>query len=292
MAPVVKRGRGRPKGSKNKAKGASAPVPALKRGRGRPKGSKNRKTPDADLDAEPDVLVCPITRTMFRDPVMVVDSGHAYEKSAILSHFGRNGAKDPLTRRALSSTKVMTNWAVRQIVQDWLDKHPDVTPDGWESRELLEPSKDDETDRNDVGFWGDVEVLRTWRAMCPKLQSLWHEDIPEDWDGVKFANGRVVKIKLTEERLTGAVPAVIGRLSALRTLDLGYNKLTSLPAEIGQLTSLTVLYLSCNKLTSLPAEIGQLTSLKGLSLVENQLTSLPAEIGQLTSLKLLHLDKN
>ena len=135
-------------------------------------------------------------------------------------------------------------------------------------------------------------MLRTWRAMCPKLQSLWHEDIPEDWDGVKFANGRVVKIKLTEERLTGAVPAVIGRLSALRTLDLGYNKLTSLPAEIGQLTSLTVLYLSCNKLTSLPAEIGQLTSLKGLSLVENQLTSLPAEIGQLTSLKLLHLDKN
>ena len=152
MAPVVKRGRGRPKGSKNKAKGASAPVPALKRGRGRPKGSKNRKTPDADLDAEPDVLVCPITRTMFRDPVMVVDSGHAYEKSAILSHFGRNGAKDPLTRRALSSTKVMTNWAVRQIVQDWLDKHPDVTPDGWESREVLGPSKDDETDRNDGGF--------------------------------------------------------------------------------------------------------------------------------------------
>ena len=117
--------------------------------------------------------------------------------------------------------------------------------------------------------------------MCPKLQSLWHEDIPEDWDGVKFANGRVVKIKLTEERLTGAVPAVIGRLSALRTLDLGYNKLTSLPAEIGQLTSLTVLYLSCNKLTSLPAEIGQLTSLKGLSLVENQLTTLPARIREL-----------
>ena len=94
MAPVVMRGRGRPKGSKNKANGASAPVPALKRGRGRPKGSKNRKTPDADLVVEPDVLVCPITRTMFRDPVMVVDSGHTYERSAILSHFGRNGARE------------------------------------------------------------------------------------------------------------------------------------------------------------------------------------------------------
>ena len=72
---------------------------------------------DADLDAEPEVLMCPITRTVFRDPVMVFDSGHTYERSAILSHFGRNGAKDPLTRCALSSTKVMTNWAVRKIVQ-------------------------------------------------------------------------------------------------------------------------------------------------------------------------------
>ena len=69
--------------------------------------------PDADLDAEPEELMCPITRTMFRDPVFVVDSGHTYERSAILSHFERNGAKDPLTRRALSSTKVMTNWAMR-----------------------------------------------------------------------------------------------------------------------------------------------------------------------------------
>jgi hypothetical protein len=52
---------------------------------------------DADLDAEPEELMCPITRTVFRDPVVVVDSGHTYERSAILSHFGRNGARDPLT---------------------------------------------------------------------------------------------------------------------------------------------------------------------------------------------------
>ena len=99
--------------------------------------------PDADLDSEPEELLCPITRTMFRDPVMVFDSGHTYERSAVLAHFRRNGAKDPLTRRALSSTKVMTSWAMRNVVQAWLDRHPDVTPDGWDSRELLEPSKDD-----------------------------------------------------------------------------------------------------------------------------------------------------
>ena len=84
--------------------------------------------PDADLDAELEVLMCPITRTVFRDPVVLFDSGHTYERSAVLAHFRRNGAKDPLTRRALSSTKVMTNWAMRNVVQAWLDKHPRVTP--------------------------------------------------------------------------------------------------------------------------------------------------------------------
>ena len=51
-------------------------------------------------------------------------------------------------------------------------------------------------------------------------------------------NGRVVELLLEEFGLTGAVPAEIGRLSALRKLDLSGNQLTSVPAEIGQLTSL------------------------------------------------------
>jgi len=209
---------------------------------------------DADLDAEPDVLMCPITRTMFRDPVIAVESGHTYERNAILSHFERNGAKDPLTNRALSSTKVMTNWAVRQFAQDWLDRHPDVTPDGWDSRELLEPSSDDGTRTFD-----DEGVLRTWRAMCPELQERWPEAArPEDWEGVTIENGRVVELSLHSFDLTGALPAEIGRLSALTELDLGGNQLTSLPAEIGQLTSLRELVLFENQLTSLPAAIGEL----------------------------------
>ena len=217
--------------------------------------------PDADLDAEPEELMCPITRTMFRDPVFVFDSGHTYERSAILSHFRRNGAKDPLTRRALSSTKVMTIWAMRNVVQAWLDKHPGVTPDGWDSRELLEPSKDDGTRTFDDE--GDVGVLRTWRAMCPALRALWPEAArPEDWEGVTMENGRVVKLSLDDFGLTGAVPAEVCRLSALRELHLSHNQLTSLPAEIGQLTALTKLDLGYNQLTSVPAEIGQLTSLR------------------------------
>jgi leucine-rich repeat protein SHOC2 len=230
---------------------------------------------DADLDAEPEELMCPITRTMFRDPVVVVDSGHTYERSAILSHFGRNGARDPFTRRALSSTKVMTLWSMRNVVLAWLDKHPSVTPDGWDSRELLEPSTDD-------GTFDDESVLRTWRAMCPELQGRWSEDEqPEDWEGVTMVNGRVVELDLEQFGLTGAVPAEIGRFSALRELDLRNNQLTGVPAEIGQLTSLRKLHLRGNQLTSVPAEIGQLRSLEHLMLHSNKLTSVPAAIREL-----------
>ena len=98
-----------------------------------------------------------------------------------------------------------------------------------------------------------------------------------------------MELEFDEFELTGAVPAEIGRLSALRVLDLSYNQLTSLPMEIWQLTSLERLDLDGNQLTSLPAEIGQLTSLTYLNLSDNRLTSLPAEIGQLTSLKSLSL---
>ena len=249
---------------------------------------------DADLDAEPEVLMCPITRTVFRDPVVLFDSGHTYERSAVLAHFRRNGAKDPLTRRALSSTKVMTNWAMRNVVQDWLDKHPGVTPDGWESHELLEPSRDDGTRMIDDE--GDIGVLRTWRAMCPELQGMWPEEEPEYWvytyKRVTMENGRVVDLDLAGFYLTGAVPAELGRMSALRHLDLNYNQLTSVPAEIGQLTSLVTSWLNGNLLTSLPTEIGQLTSLKDLSLYGNRLTSVPADIGQLTSLIALDLEGN
>ena len=57
--------------------------------------------------------------------------------------------------------------------------------------------------------------------MCPELQDEWPEDEqPEDWRGVTIENGRLVKLLLDEFDLTGAVPAEIGRLSALRQLNL------------------------------------------------------------------------
>ena len=133
-------------------------------------------------DDLPEELTCPITRTMFQDPVLVVDSGHTYERSAILSHFERNGAKDPFTNCALSDTHVVTNWAVRQIVQAWLDSHPGVTPDGWDSHELLDPHEV----LPQFKFATQLHILR---GLSPTLRNRWSfNERPEDWKGVELEN--------------------------------------------------------------------------------------------------------
>ena len=246
--------------------------------------TNKRDRSDDDL---PEELTCPITRTMFRDPVMVVDSGHTYERIAILSHFERNGAKDPFTNCALSDTRVVTNWAVRQIVQAWLDSHPGVTPDGWDSRALLDPHEV----LPQFKFATQLHILR---GLSPTLRNRWSfNERPEDWSGVELENGQVVGLDLESiGTQTAAFWAQLKSFPSLKELDLNNNELTSLSAEIGQLTSLEILNLVGNELTSLPAEIGQLTSLRDLYLDGNELTSLPAEMGQLTSLKWLHLSDN
>lgn len=109
------------------------------------------------------------------------------------------------------------------------------------------------------------------------------------------------------------LPAVIGEMTFLETLELRGNKLlnlrlpiltnlkrlnlrdcniVSLPTEIGLLTSLRELFLTHNSITSVPTEIGLLTSLRELALGGNRLTSLPREIDRLTVLTKLHLPYN
>ena len=88
------------------------------------------------------------------------------------------------------------------------------------------------------------------------------------------------------------LPSKIGRLTALRHLDLDGNQLTTLPPEIGKLTALMILDLRSNRLTTLPPEIGQLTTLHTLYLQRNQLTTLPIWLGKLPQLKILQIYDN
>ncbi|HWB05849.1 MAG TPA: leucine-rich repeat domain-containing protein [Verrucomicrobiales bacterium] len=85
------------------------------------------------------------------------------------------------------------------------------------------------------------------------------------------------------------LPESIVGLERLRTLDLDYNRLTTVPAILRQLPVLQSLNLQDNKLARLPEEaFAGLQQLKHLALSRNGLTTLPekifTEVPQLESL--------
>jgi len=66
-----------------------------------------------------DVLQCPISQQFMADPVIAAD-GHTYERSSIESWFRSKGKPvSPITHTDLANDKVIQNWAVRKILQDF-----------------------------------------------------------------------------------------------------------------------------------------------------------------------------
>ena len=91
----------------------------------------------------------------------------------------------------------------------------------------------------------------------------WLSDAPlGEWWGV-FSNndGRVTKLRLQDEDLSGEIPAELSSLSNLTVLHLENNDLSGeIPAELGSLSNLTVLHLENNDLSGeIPAELSSLS---------------------------------
>ena len=117
------------------------------------------------------------------------------------------------------------------------------------------------------------------------------------WDGVTLGGSplRVRGLRLVDSGLMGQVPHELGKLTALRTLNLSYNDLEDgILGELGDLAVLRYLYLHHNQLTgAVPAALGGLADLRHLILNDNDLTGdIPHELGDLRNLEYLHLDGN
>ena len=140
------------------------------------------------------------------------------------------------------------------------------------------------------------------------------------WYGVTTdGSGRVTRLDLADNQLTGSIPDELGSLANLEVLDLNDNQLTgeiptslgslanlqelhitrnqftgTIPAELGSLTNLTILALGGNQLTGpVPTWLGGLTNLEEVYLWGNELTGqIPSQLASLTDLRELHLNSN
>jgi len=106
---------------------------------------------------------------------------------------------------------------------------------------------------------------------------------------------RVNSIALPCGNLAGTIPAEIGELAALTSLDLGNNSLSGLiPPTLGKLTQLQYLKLAFNTISGrLPDQLSDLTRLRILLLCDNKLEGpVPAGFRRLQDLRTLMIQKN
>ena len=91
---------------------------------------------------------------------------------------------------------------------------------------------------------------------------------------------------------TGSLPSEIGKLTSLKGLLTGYNRMKgTLPTNIGQVNALEYLCMGFNLYNgTIPTKTGKLTSLQSLRLQSNALTdTIPTELGQLDHFAILKL---
>ncbi len=116
-----------------------------------------------------------------------------------------------------------------------------------------------------------------------------------NWYGVNCSNGRVTRLSLGINQLSGAIPPELGQLSELQRLEFDGNQLSgAIPPELGHLSQLQGLWLQGNQLSgAIPPELGHLSQLQRLELGDNQLGgTIPLELGQLSQLYSLDLNSN
>jgi len=70
----------------------------------------------------PEYLLGNIDFEIMRDPV-IAPSGITYERSSILEHLHRVGHFDPITRSKLSEKQLISNLALKSVLDDFLDKY-------------------------------------------------------------------------------------------------------------------------------------------------------------------------
>ncbi|KAL9273008.1 Leucine-rich repeat receptor protein kinase HPCA1-like protein [Drosera capensis] len=144
----------------------------------------------------------------------------------------------------------------------------------------------------------DAAVLQSLKDEWQHTPPSWDrsDDACAQWEGVTCNNSRVTALHLSTMGLKGKLSGDIGGLTALRTLDLSFNRgLTgTLTPALGDLSNLSILILAgCGFTGSIPAELGKLSQLAFFALNSNYLTGgIPPSLGNLSNVYWLDFSDN
>ena len=125
----------------------------------------------------------------------------------------------------------------------------------------------------------------------------WLTDRPlRDWHGVEVdGQGRITRINLTYNNISGTIAPELGGLSGLEFLQIGgFSSLTGpIPGDLGNLVNLrTLVFFDTQLEGAIPPELGNLANLERLTLTGNLQGTIPSELGRLHSLYVLFLAGN
>ena len=71
----------------------------------------------------PDLCRCPITRCIMRDPVLLVESGHTFDRHNIETWL-QDQATCPISRTKLVTKSLVTNWMARMCIAHFANSKP------------------------------------------------------------------------------------------------------------------------------------------------------------------------
>ena len=122
----------------------------------------------------------------------------------------------------------------------------------------------------------------------------WLTDPVGSWKGITIEDGRVTRISLAGNNLTGSLPDEMGNLAALWYVYLNQNNISgSIPASLADLPNLRYLSLQTNELSgSIPEFLAEIDSLRELDLYGNEFTGALPDLSDLKAMEDLLFGRN
>ncbi|PIA63727.1 hypothetical protein AQUCO_00201221v1 [Aquilegia coerulea] len=145
----------------------------------------------------------------------------------------------------------------------------------------------------------DPDDLKVMLAMKENLKlptGLWSDqDVCNQWKGIECdrANGKVTRIQLKDETVTGTLPSNLNSLSALQHLEFRGSTLSGDLPSLSGLSSLAEILLSDNNFTTIPLDFfAGLTSLATVALDNIPLQSGPIPPSLIGCIQLVNFSAN